>query len=277
MDGVEIVITPKTLERIAYATVIAVLLILVVFQWGSNKCTDTNTATASAVLEGAKNTTETAPAALSSDPCKDALKDGSETDVDCGGSCGPCDEYKACNVDKDCSEDFYCFQHIKCMKATCEDSIKNQDETNVDCGGVCSGYWWKVDSKCHDTAEPSGKLDLKISADIDRSPNSGNAIIKSITLDFDNGLTTDMPLKVDLFARDANGGEVFTNIDGEIPMETVSLTVNSASKVTKKVDMSANTRNTLPSIKSTDEFQIVAVVKDGAKKTVIDEFTWTNG
>lgn len=41
--------------------------------------------------------------------CFNGIKDGDETDVDCGGSCVPC--------------------------ATCDDGIKNGEETGIDCGG----------------------------------------------------------------------------------------------------------------------------------------------
>lgn len=34
--------------------------------------------------------------------CKDGQKNGRETDVDCGGACGPCALNKACAIDKDC-------------------------------------------------------------------------------------------------------------------------------------------------------------------------------
>lgn len=42
--------------------------------------------------------------------CFDGIKNGDETDVDCGGSCNPC--------------------------PTCDDDIKNGDETAIDCGGT---------------------------------------------------------------------------------------------------------------------------------------------
>jgi hypothetical protein len=41
--------------------------------------------------------------------CFDGIKNGDETDVDCGGTCNPC--------------------------PTCDDGIKNGDETGIDCGG----------------------------------------------------------------------------------------------------------------------------------------------
>ncbi len=39
----------------------------------------------------------------SSPTCTDGTKNGSETDVDCGGSCGPCAAGKACAAGSDCS------------------------------------------------------------------------------------------------------------------------------------------------------------------------------
>jgi hypothetical protein len=38
----------------------------------------------------------------STDPCDNGLLDGSETDVDCGGSCGPCESGAACELAEDC-------------------------------------------------------------------------------------------------------------------------------------------------------------------------------
>lgn len=34
--------------------------------------------------------------------CSDRIKNGNETDVDCGGDCGPCDRYEECKTDADC-------------------------------------------------------------------------------------------------------------------------------------------------------------------------------
>ena len=64
-------------------------LILVSFVFGFISCSDdTNSSGAS---------------------CFNGIKDGDETNVDCGGSCAPC--------------------------ATCDDGIKNGDEEGIDCGG----------------------------------------------------------------------------------------------------------------------------------------------
>jgi hypothetical protein len=65
--------------------------------------------------------------------CTDAQKNGNETDVDCGGSCGPCAPEKACRSSADCS-DKVCDAN-KCVAASTKDGIKNGTETDIDCGG----------------------------------------------------------------------------------------------------------------------------------------------
>ncbi len=49
--------------------------------------------------------------------CKDGVKNGNETGVDCGGNCPPC-------------------------PPTCNDGVKNGDETYKDCGGSCPVCWF---------------------------------------------------------------------------------------------------------------------------------------
>jgi hypothetical protein len=67
--------------------------------------------------------------------CTDGKKDGSETDVDCGGPvCSPCGTGKACGVGSDCGSGS-CV-HGKCTPpASCADGTKDGNETGVDCGG----------------------------------------------------------------------------------------------------------------------------------------------
>ncbi len=89
--------------------------------------------------------------------CANGMKDGSETDVDCGGgacpacavggSCssgadcdsGACDGggiCVACNVDLDCKDATkVCSAHACVQGPTCGDGIKNGAESDVDCGG----------------------------------------------------------------------------------------------------------------------------------------------
>lgn len=67
--------------------------------------------------------------------CQDGIRDGSETDVDCGGSCGFCEDGNKCQVSSDCKSDS-CTDGI-CGAPSCTDKIRNGDETDVDCGGSC--------------------------------------------------------------------------------------------------------------------------------------------
>ena len=67
--------------------------------------------------------------------CDDSLRNGDETDVDCGGSCGAtCANGQTCGDDGDCASGFC--QSGACAPAPpCRDGIQNGDETDVDCGG----------------------------------------------------------------------------------------------------------------------------------------------
>lgn len=78
----------------------------------------------------------TAPAS-----CTDGIKNGNETDIDCGGDCNACPVPESCvdgikngdETDVDCGGSC-----IDCNANTsCSDGIKNGDETGVDCGGSC--------------------------------------------------------------------------------------------------------------------------------------------
>ncbi|WP_420318990.1 hypothetical protein [Ekhidna sp.] len=68
--------------------------------------------------------------------CDDAILNGNESDIDCGGSCDGCRDGSSCNDNSDCQGD--CLNG-QCYTPTCYDGIQNQDETDVDCGGwFCS-------------------------------------------------------------------------------------------------------------------------------------------
>jgi hypothetical protein len=71
--------------------------------------------------------------------CADGVKNGAETDLDCGGgACAPCPNGKNCTINSDCTYG-YCNSGI-CQTATCADYVKNGSESDVDCGGgVCPG------------------------------------------------------------------------------------------------------------------------------------------
>lgn len=64
--------------------------------------------------------------------CNDRMKNGDETDVDCGGHCAPCMNGATCASAVDC-ESASCV-NASCAAPTCADQIMNGLETDVDCG-----------------------------------------------------------------------------------------------------------------------------------------------
>jgi hypothetical protein len=65
----------------------------------------------------------------------DQEKNGTETDVDCGGPTAPkCADGKACQALTDC-QNAICDKNV-CASVACSDTLKNGTETDVDCGGA---------------------------------------------------------------------------------------------------------------------------------------------
>jgi hypothetical protein len=65
----------------------------------------------------------------------DGVRDGDETDVDCGGSSAPpCAPSKDCLLARDCTSQV-CTGGT-CAAPTATDGVQNGDETDVDCGGT---------------------------------------------------------------------------------------------------------------------------------------------
>jgi len=71
------------------------------------------------------------------DPCHDRVRDGDETDVDCGGSCGRCPAAFACLVPGDCQT--AACDAGRCRAPSCSDGIVDGFESDLDCGGNCGG------------------------------------------------------------------------------------------------------------------------------------------
>ena len=67
--------------------------------------------------------------------CDSKQRDGDETGLDCGGSCGPCPDGEGCSVKDDCLSGV-CTNN-KCQASACTDKVQNGGETGVDCGGKC--------------------------------------------------------------------------------------------------------------------------------------------
>ncbi len=74
----------------------------------------------------------------SADPtCSDKTKNGTETDLDCGGTtCDPCAVDKRCSTGADCVT-LVCA--TVCQPPGCSDKVRNGDESDKDCGGSCGG------------------------------------------------------------------------------------------------------------------------------------------
>jgi hypothetical protein len=69
------------------------------------------------------------------DTCHDRVKNGDESDVDCGGSCTlKCPAGGACNSVADC-QTAGC-DSGKCRAASCSDGIRDGIESDVDCGNI---------------------------------------------------------------------------------------------------------------------------------------------
>ena len=70
--------------------------------------------------------------------CQDQVKNGMETDIDCGGpTCPKCADTFACLVPTDCVS--FCNNvTLVCQAATCPDGLKNGTEADVDCGAPTS-------------------------------------------------------------------------------------------------------------------------------------------
>ena len=74
-------------------------------------------------------------AAPAADTCHDRVRDGDETDVDCGGGCGACIGSAGCAIGSDCKSG--ACDAGACRAASCEDGVRDGLETDVDCGGGC--------------------------------------------------------------------------------------------------------------------------------------------
>jgi hypothetical protein len=72
--------------------------------------------------------------------CQDGVLNGTESDVDCGGTeCNACPDGKVCASGSDCASRSCdtTTAPSTCLPPSCNDGIQNALETDVDCGGNC--------------------------------------------------------------------------------------------------------------------------------------------
>lgn len=65
--------------------------------------------------------------------CTDQIRNGNESDIDCGGACGQCAIGDTCRATADC-EDSTC-ERGTCTALPCVNGVRDGQETDVDCGG----------------------------------------------------------------------------------------------------------------------------------------------
>ncbi|MCD6498798.1 MAG: hypothetical protein J7M25_10945 [Deltaproteobacteria bacterium] len=75
------------------------------------------------------------PVCVSVESCVDGAQNQDETDVDCGGSCPPCDKGKHCTSDKDCHSD-------SCIDGTCSLCKPNGGSCLGNTTRQCAGDGW---------------------------------------------------------------------------------------------------------------------------------------
>jgi hypothetical protein len=95
-------------------------------------------------------------ASASAPQCKDDLRNGDETGVDCGSdACGkPCSAGQGCKTNVDC-DGGACLNRI-CQAESCDDELKNGAETDVDCGGDYGCPRCTTDETCLELSDCDG-------------------------------------------------------------------------------------------------------------------------
>jgi hypothetical protein len=100
--------------------------------------------------------------ALPAEPCRDRVRGGDETDVDCGGSCQTCWAGKQCQAGTDCQSG--ACDAGRCRMHTCSAGVQDGYESDIDCGGSCgtcaTGRACAADSDCASTNCNNGVASL---------------------------------------------------------------------------------------------------------------------
>jgi hypothetical protein len=72
------------------------------------------------------------------DACSNGVRDGTESDVDCGGTCpAKCAVDGGCGAPTDCASGFCNLGLSQCVASQCQDGVQNGGELGLDCGGPC--------------------------------------------------------------------------------------------------------------------------------------------
>ncbi len=121
----------------------------------SSSSSSSGGSSSSSSSSGSSGTTDAGTDSAAPATCTDGSKNGSESDVDCGGSCTTkCADAKKCSAAADCQSGVCDPTAKTCTPAACSDTVKNGSETDVDCGGSCT-------TKCADTKKCSAPADCE--------------------------------------------------------------------------------------------------------------------
>ena len=101
----------------------------------SEASTDSTDASTTLDSESTTNPDTTTSETTGPGSCTNAMLDGNETAIDCGGDCPACEDGEACLDASDCKSGV-CDE--TCQPAACDDQVFNGDEVELDCGGSCS-------------------------------------------------------------------------------------------------------------------------------------------
>jgi hypothetical protein len=112
------------------------------------------------------NMPDTTRACLYIPTCRDKIRNGGETGIDCGGPCPPCpncrdgvlnqQEEKAAQIMSADTNDLSDCGGPLCAKCpTCNDNTWNGGETGIDCGGPCGPC-----ARCNDRLRNQGELNV---------------------------------------------------------------------------------------------------------------------
>ena len=85
--------------------------------------------------------------------CTDGIKNGIETDVDCGGgSCKNCNMGSKCHVNSDCASNACINGVCGTSSDPCKNGVRDANEVDIDCGGACT-------TRCADTRNCNADVD----------------------------------------------------------------------------------------------------------------------
>jgi hypothetical protein len=146
--------------------------------------------------------------------CTDQIRNGNETDVDCGGSCGQCAIGDSCRATADCEESTC--ESSTCTALPCVNGVRDMQESDVDCGG----------GSCRQCA--GGRRCQAASDCFNGMCGPGGTCVELAAVSFTNGLPYASGNKAYvLFSGDLNGdGKVDLAAGNELD-STVSVFLNS--------------------------------------------------